>query len=126
MNRRDFFTRLTTGFVGTCVATTLPLKWLPSQARVEGLQMVMSKTFNEFVKGSGSRDMGNIKIFASHSVFTQFSHEMTVFQRFVPSDEVVSKFPALMFKSVTMYNTGDMDGQWFTITNGTRSVKRYV
>ena len=123
MNRRDFFKRLTTGAITTYVATALPLNWLPATARIEGLQMIMTKAFNEFVKGTGPAHWKTIKIFTSHKVFEQFNSEITVFQRFTISEVTKDPFPKLMFKSVVMYDTGDHDGFWFTITDATRTAK---
>jgi len=126
MNRRDFFKRLSTSLVTAYVATSLPFDWLPNKARVEGLQMIMTKAFNEFVKGKRSADWGHIKIEASHKVFEQFSSEIQQNQRFTSTDYMYSGIPTLMFKSAIMTNSGSKDGFWFTITDGTRTSKHYL
>jgi len=113
MNRREFVGKLCAGVVGACVVAKVPLKWVPAGVKRNAAQDFMTRSYNAYIKGSGSKHQPDYLV-ASDSLFEAYEGELECFQRFVPGDTSEDmRWPpaALAFKASKLYK-GRQTNTW--------------
>jgi hypothetical protein len=107
MNRRSFLTRLSTGLVGACVATHLPISLLPAKVRTTAALDYLRQLYNDYSKGSSHAPK---MIYASRALYEAAKSELIVNQRRYNGGYFVNaRYPeSLMFKCATLVPCDDL------------------
>ena len=102
LTRRKFFGTLSTAIVGACVATNIPIGWLPAPIKKQGAMGYLTILYNNFYKKRGKYPK---YISVGKELFEQYRSELGSIKRF--STDPISDPPWLAFKAarVELTNT---------------------
>jgi hypothetical protein len=105
MNRRQLFTRLSTGLVGVCVATQIPTSWLPKPVRKAAATWFLTQAFNAAAKGRGAAHMPR-NLYASPALFDAFQSEQVQLSRETNGEYGLNGTAVSRFKTTRLHRRG--------------------